>query len=88
MPYLYEIEKPSLFTEKGSESYIKGRDWVLKILKKAGAFNSGAYMAGPSSPGTSWGYLAELDRMLEVGDIAEVTGPGVAGQCRVFISSK
>ncbi len=82
MSYRYEDLRPKLFTEEGSVIYIEIRDRVNKLLKESGAVTTWA--ACNKTSGDSWLALACLDRMVEVEEIHEVTGPGTWGQNRVF----
>lgn len=83
MPYVYEELKKDLFTEQGQVAFIKIRDHVKLMLDKAGAITMGkAMVAG----GDSWLQLACVDRLVEIGEIREITKRNeVATQHRVFI---
>lgn len=83
MSYLYENEKPKLFTEQGQVGFIKTRDKVKELLSLAGAFRLQEAMMS----GDSWEQLARFDRLVELGEIREVTPSNVAGQHRVFVSN-
>jgi hypothetical protein len=83
MPYSYQEERARLFTEDGSVTLTKIRDNVRHLLTVAGAVRSGEAMKGVS--GDSWTMLAALDRMVEMGEIQELTGPSAYGQHRVFV---
>lgn len=81
MSYEYEKEKSALFTDAGQRSFIKVRDKAFEFLKIAGAFSSNKIIG----IGDPWFYLACLDRMVELGDIVEITGSNRRGQDRVFV---
>jgi hypothetical protein len=83
--YSYQAERPWLFTEEGQVCLLKARDAAFKLLDEAGAFI--AFRALKNVPyGDTWKALALLDRLVELGDIREVTVPrDVWAQDRVFI---
>lgn len=85
MSYSYQAERAKLFTEDGQEMFIKVRDNVHELLDSAGAFQAGKAWQGVS--GDSWKMLACLDRLVEMGEIREVTS-NTWGQHRVFVSGK
>lgn len=83
MSYQYEKEKTKLFAEENQEGFLKTRDRVKELLATAGAFRfQEAMMAGGS-----WQQIARIDRLVELGEIREITGSGVAGQHRVFVKA-
>lgn len=83
MSYQYETEKPKLFTEEGQVGFLKTRDKVNELLKVAGAVRLQEAM----STGDSWEQLARFDRLVELGEIREITDDDVAGQHRVFVKA-
>ncbi len=84
--YHYQIERPKLFSESGQILFLKVRDNVHRLLKEAGAVRSQEAVHGPSIPtADSWMQLACLDRLVELGEIREITAGGVPGQYRVFV---
>ena len=85
--YSYQVTKPSLFTEQAQAAFIKFRDNALQLLDEAGAFMSFKQFHGVSVGDTDI-MLAMLDRLVEIGDVREITGSDVFGQHRVFISAK
>lgn len=85
--YKYEELKPQLFTEEGQVKFLGIRDNVNKLLNTAGAVRLQEAIRGAS--GDSWLMLACVDRLVELGEIKEVTeNLNVAGQHRVFVSNK
>jgi hypothetical protein len=82
--YSYQTEKPALFTEGGQRDFLKTRDHVHALLKKAGAFRMQEAMICSVC---SWTQLAMIDRLVELGEIREITGGNVAGQHRVFVAA-
>jgi hypothetical protein len=84
MPYHYQDHRAWLFTEDGQVTFLKVRDKTKELLALAGACQSGKMTAGLT--GDSWCHLACVDRLVELGEICEVTKPGeVWGQHRVFV---
>jgi hypothetical protein len=84
MSYSYQTERPYLFTEDGSRQFLRIRDNVHRLLKKAGAVRMAEAISGET--GGVWEMLACVDRLVELNEIREITGPNVAGQYRVFIT--
>lgn len=81
--YVYQNERPKLFTEDGVETLTKIRDNVKRLLREAGAFTMGSAIR--VATGDSWVMLACVDYLVEKGEIREVTAPNsVRGQDRVF----
>lgn len=83
--YDYETEKPKILTDEGQQDLIKARDWVTRILEEAGAFQMGTFMSKGPLSGDSWLMLAMIDRMVEIGDLREISLVDCRGQDRVFI---
>lgn len=83
--YSYQVERPKLFTEDGLTLYVEIRDRVKRLLAEAGAVRADAAIKG--STGDSWLMLACLDRLVEAGELREVTDPKVPGQHRVFVAA-
>jgi hypothetical protein len=85
--YKYEENNKFLFTDKGQRDFVKVRDSAFRLLKISGAFTT---MAPFETAGEvfldSWEMLACIDRMVEIGDIREVTDRSkVSAQDRVFV---
>lgn len=85
--YNYEQEKEFIFTDEGQRLFIQARDRVQNLLEQAGAFTMSKPLEGLHCP-DSWRKRALIDRMVEIGDIQEITGIKVAGQHRVFVSAR
>jgi len=84
MAYSYEAERDKLFTDEGQRLFIEMRDTTFRLMEEAGAARMDKMMAGLA--GDAWTMLACADRMVEIGDIKEITpSVGVAGQHRVFV---
>ncbi len=85
--YVYKQEKPLLFTEDGQVMFLKIRDRVRFLLKEAGAFTMES--AIKDCTGSTWSMLACVDRLVELGEIRELTTQGtVPGEYRVFTWAK
>ena len=84
MSYNYIEQKKELFTDEGQRLFIKLRDHALALVQKSGAVRSQEIMSIGS--GDSWTLLACIDRMVEIGDLIEVTKSDIVrGQNRIFI---
>lgn len=85
--YRYETERHAIFTEDGQRMFLEIRDRVKRLLKEAGAVSMEAAISG--STGSSWQMLACVDRLVELGELREVTDPNtVAGQYRIFVAKR
>lgn len=85
MSYNYETQKESLFTEAGNRLFVAFRDRTLDLLKQSGAVRMLELM---HFTGDGWDLIACADRMVELGDMRELTGQEVAGQHRVFVAGE
>lgn len=84
--YVYENERPHVFTERGQVQFLSIRDRAKRLIDLAGAANMECIIKGET--GDSWQMLACVDRLVEIGELLELTvGMRVAGQHRVFIST-
>jgi hypothetical protein len=83
MSYKYEDIKPMIFSEDGQNMFLRIRDHITDILSVAGAIRMQEAIS--VATGDSWQMLACVDRMVEIGELREVTGIGVPGQYRVFV---
>jgi len=84
--YNYDTEKDKIFTDEGQREFIKVRDRARNLLDESGAFK--LFSALKDITGDTWQMMAYVDRLVEIGEIKEITGNEVAGQDRVFISAK
>jgi hypothetical protein len=84
MGYVYEIEKPHIFTEEGQRKFLIVRDNVKTLLQRAGAVRMQEAIRGVS--GDSWQHLAYVDRLVELGELRELNFGPCAGQHRVFVA--
>lgn len=84
MAYRYEDIRPHIFTEDGQRMFLKIRDESKRLIAEAGACRSDKLMKAAGT-GDSWHMLACIDRLVELGELQELTGDEVAGQHRVFV---
>jgi hypothetical protein len=87
--YDYQSERVKLFTEENQKLFLGIRDRVRWLLSQSGAVRMNEAMAIPKGIGgaDSWTMLACVDRLVELGELVEVTaGQKVAGQYRVFVA--
>ncbi len=82
--YRYAEIKKQIFTEEGSIALLQLRDTACSMLKSAGAFKMGRVIGSTKCSGDTWLFMACIDRMVEMGEIVELTEDNVAGQDRVF----
>lgn len=86
MAYDYATERPRIFTEDGQSMFLKIRDATKYLLESAGAARFQEITRKVT--GDSWMMIACVDRLVELGEIREITAPSsVAGQNRVFVSA-
>ncbi len=86
MAYNYQVERTVLFTEQGQITFLRVRDNVHKLLEVAGAVRMQEAYRGVGG-GDSWMLLACVDRLVELGEIVEISKPGCVGQHRVFVKA-
>ena len=84
--YDYQKERPDLFTETGQVIFLEIRDRTKRLLKTSGACRAQEMMQG--TVGSSWTHLACIDRMVELGELREVSTNKPAAQFRVFVANK
>jgi hypothetical protein len=82
--YKYENEKQSIFTEKGQVDFLKVRDNVRHLLSLSGSVMMDKAIKVIS--GDLWFQLACVDRLVELGELVEISKPNTPGQFRVFVS--
>ena len=86
MSYDYAVERPKLFTEEGQVLFLAIRDQAKKLVEYAGAVRSDKLLT--AGCGDCWEKLACMDRLVELGELREITGPDVVGQRRVFVAGR
>jgi hypothetical protein len=85
MSYVYETEKPWLFTNKGQSAVIKATLQARELLNVAGAFKAFSVLKNIQYD-DMWKGLSILDRLVELGIVREVTS-NCHGQDRVFVEA-
>ena len=84
MSYVYQTQRPFVFTERGQVDFLKIRDKAQELLEEAGAVSCQKLMC---VTGNSWDMLACIDRLVELKELLEVPNPhSSAGQHRIFIA--
>lgn len=81
--YKYEEERNKIFTEEGQRLFLSIRDRTFSLINIAGAARMSEIMK--THAGSSWEMLACVDRLVELGEIREITQKDCAGQHRVFV---
>lgn len=85
--YSYQAERDKLFTERGQRVFLKVRDNAHRLLAESGAFMM-TYAWKDDGATDTWMSLACVDRLVELGEIREITNGNCAGQHRVFVRGK
>lgn len=89
MGYNYQEHRALVFSEEGQRMFLSIRDKANRLLKDAGAARMQEIISGQC--GDSWAMLACVDRLVELGELRELTAltPGYTpGQYRVFVKAK
>lgn len=87
--YNYQTQRPFVFTEEGQVKFLAIRDHVRYLLKTAGAARMQEILCGARGGGSDWDGLACVDRLVELGELRELTPAGtVQGQYRVFVENR
>jgi hypothetical protein len=82
MPYNYVTQKNNLFCDEGQKLFLKIRDKVKQHIRQSGAVRMDKILSGIS--GDSWDMLACIDRMIELGELIELTDPSIFNMSRIF----
>jgi hypothetical protein len=89
MSYEYADQRAQIFTDRGQQEFLKVRDHVQRLLASSGAVRmQEAAFAVPGVSGDTWKLCSYVDRMVELGEIREVTGHDAPGQHRVFVKAR
>lgn len=83
--YDYAKEKSKIFTESNQVLFLAIRDNTKKLLDISGAARLQEIIANVT--GDTWNMLACVDRLVELGEIREITTQDTPGQYRVFVRS-
>ena len=83
--YSYKEEKKELFSEENQKLFLAIRDQVKRKLKISGAIDMAP--AIDQTSGCSWMMMACVDRMLELGELREITTENTMGQYRIFVEA-
>jgi len=87
MSYRYEDYKDFTFNDAGQRALLRVRDFAFKVTKQAGCVRCEELM-NQAQFGDQWQRLSIVDRLVELGDIMEVSlAKPVAGQDRLFVST-
>lgn len=87
--YNYDMERDKIFSEEGQRLFLGIRDNCKRMMSVSGAFTMGNAIKLPNGIGAadSWSMMACVDRLVELGEIREVTTAApCAAQYRIFIS--
>lgn len=87
MSYTYDKYRADVLTDEGQRMFLKMRDHTRHLLTEAGAVRADRMMQGAGG-GDSWLMLACIDRMVELGEIRDVTGQASHIQDRVYVAAK
>lgn len=84
MSYNYKAQREKLFTDEGQRMFLAIRDAAQTLLLNAGAFKM---THAWDCTGEAWAMMACVDRMVELGEIKEITNPDTRAQDRVFVKA-
>ena len=85
--YNYEIEKLKLDTAEGKHVFYHVKETIKNLLSLAGAVRMEEALNKIS--GDSWTQIACMDRLVELGELKEITdGHDACDQDRVFVSTQ
>lgn len=84
MSYKYAEQKDAIFEPCNQEKFLKIRDNTKHLLETSGCFMMGCVFNGVG--GDAWFMMACVDRLVELGELKEVTYGDCAGQHRIFRS--
>ena len=81
----YLAERGYVFSEKGQVAFLQMRDHIAHLLKIAGAFQMQRAFDGIKGGYGTWEAMACVDRLVELGELREISPPECAGQHRTFV---
>jgi hypothetical protein len=82
--YNYKEQRGYVFTEEGQVQFLRIRDRVKGAIKNFGAIRMDSAIRDET--GSIWEIMACVDRLVELGEITEVTDNSYPGQHRIFTS--
>jgi hypothetical protein len=81
MPYVYQAERPRLFTENGVRILNETAANAHALITKAGAATAGKLYA---SSGDTWLFHAAIDYLVERGYLQHINQGSVCGQDEIY----
>ena len=84
--YDYQKEKLMIFSEESQLMFLGIRDRVNRLLSESGAVRMQEAIKG--NVGSTWRMMACVDRLVELGELIEITQENTPGQYRVFVKGK
>lgn len=85
--YSYQNERQELFTDDGWRMFLRVRDFANKALAQSGAVRMQELIVAAGC-GSTWTMMACVDRLVELGEIREVTeSDSIPAQHRVFVAA-
>lgn len=86
MGYEYSTHRSLVFTEEAQGTFLAIRDAAKALIAQSGAVKSSHLISAAGTTSDMWTRLACIDRLVELGEIKELTDPEkVYGQSRVFV---
>ena len=82
MSYHYADFKSALFTDKGQRELLKVRDHAFALIDHSGAATMERIMT--ASDGDTWTQMSYVDRLVELGDLIQVSSGKESTQYRCF----
>jgi len=82
--YIYEEQKKKVLTKEGQKMLLSIRKRKNKLLLE-GVAKMSDLITGITGTGDPWIRMACVDRLVELGELKEVTKPRVWGQDRMFV---
>lgn len=79
--YAYADLRDHVFTDEGQRALIETRDKAVRLLTQSGA----VVMSRLMPMGDTWKAMAVVDRLVEIGDLREVTTPQLHTGERIFV---
>ena len=81
--YNYEVEKESLLaSDSGVKMFLKINNTAMETIKRCGVVYMSDAIAG--NYGSTWKMFACIDRLVELGEIREITQGDVDQMNRIF----